>query len=73
VADYVDAVGSPREQAARHRAATALHRSWNVLISLQPVDRPTDDTLRDLRAANHALHVLFARAALSEAARQDTG
>ena len=60
VADYIEAVGSPREQAARHRAATALHRSWNVLINFQPVDRPTDDTLRDLRAANHALHVLFA-------------
>ena len=60
VADYIEAVGSPREQVARHRAATALHRSWNVLINFQPIDRPADDTLRDLRAANHALHVLFA-------------
>ncbi len=60
VAEYIEAVGSPREQAARHRAATALHRSWNVLINFQPVDRPMDRGLQDLRAANHALHVLFA-------------
>jgi uncharacterized membrane protein YccC len=68
VADYLDAVGSPEEPAARHRAATALHRSWNVLITFQPVDRPTDETLQLLRAANHALHVLFADSMASAAA-----
>ncbi|MET0453085.1 MAG: FUSC family protein [Mycobacterium sp.] len=60
VADYLDAVGSPEESAARHRAATALHRAWNVLIAFQPVDRLGDDTLQRLRATTHALHVLFA-------------
>ena len=59
VADYLDAVGSPTETLARHHAATALHRAWNALISFQPVRR-SDDTLARLRAANHALHVLFA-------------
>jgi uncharacterized membrane protein YccC len=58
VAHYVEAVGSPGEFAARHRAATALHGAWNALISFQPVDR-SDGTLQRLRAANHSLHVLF--------------
>jgi uncharacterized membrane protein YccC len=60
VADYLEALGSPGEDVARHRAATALHRSWNVLISFQPFDRRVGGTLDRLRAANHALHVLFA-------------
>jgi uncharacterized membrane protein YccC len=60
VAGYLEAVGSAGEEAARHRAATALHRSWNVLISFQPVDFAAGGALHDLRAANHALHVLFA-------------
>jgi uncharacterized membrane protein YccC len=61
VADYVEAVGSPAETAARHHAATALHRAWNALISFQPTNR-SDHTLTHLRAATHALHVLFADA-----------
>lgn len=59
VAAYVEAVGSPRETAARHRAATALHGAWNALITFQPPAR-SDGTLQRLRAATHALHVLFA-------------
>ena len=58
VAGYVEAIGSPTELPARHRAATALHGAWNALVSFQLVDRP-DGTLQRLRAANHALHVLF--------------
>ncbi|MDT5179814.1 MAG: hypothetical protein QOJ95_4012, partial [Mycobacterium sp.] len=61
VADYVEAVGSPTETVARHRAATALHGAWNALISFQPATR-SDHTLQGLRAANHSLHVLFADA-----------
>ncbi|MEU0496807.1 FUSC family protein [Mycobacterium sp. NPDC006124] len=61
VADYLDAVGSARETVARHRAAVALHAAWNTLISFQPTTR-SDGTLQQLRAANHALHVLFADA-----------
>jgi uncharacterized membrane protein YccC len=32
--------------------------AWNALISFQPVER-SDGTLQRLRAANHALHVVF--------------
>lgn len=59
VATYVEAVGSAGEAAARHRAAAALHAAWNALIGFQPTSR-ADATLQRLRAANHALHVLFA-------------
>jgi uncharacterized membrane protein YccC len=58
VADYVEAIGSETELSARHRAASALHVAWNALISFQPVER-SDGTLQRLRAANHALHVVF--------------
>jgi uncharacterized membrane protein YccC len=58
VAAYAEAIGSPDELAARHRAATALHAAWNALISFQLVER-SDGTLQLLRAANHALHVVF--------------
>lgn len=59
VATYVEAVGSTGESAARHRAAAALHSAWNALVGFQP-SSPADVTLQRLRAANHALHVLFA-------------
>ena len=62
VAAFVDAVGSPSEGAARHRAATALHQSWNVLVTFQPVNPRPNSTLRRLRALNRELHVLFAEA-----------
>lgn len=66
VAAYVEAVGSAGETAARHRAAAALHAAWNALVSFQPA-AGTDDRLRQLRAANHALHVLFADAMTASA------
>jgi len=59
VATYVEAVGSAGETAARHRAAAALHAAWNALVGFQP-SSGADVTLQRLRAANHALHVLFA-------------
>lgn len=62
VAAYLDDVGSADERQARHRAATALHRSWSVLVSYQPVDPSRPGTLQRLRATNHALHVLFSQA-----------
>jgi uncharacterized membrane protein YccC len=46
-------------RAARHQAATALHRAWNVLITWQPFAVPADSVVHQLRNANHALHVLF--------------
>jgi hypothetical protein len=62
VARFVDAVGSSSEGSARHRAATALHQSWNVLVTFQPVSPRPNSTLRRLRAVNRELHVLFAEA-----------
>ena len=40
VARFVDAVGSSSEGSARHRAATALAQSWNVLVTFS---RSTQD------------------------------
>jgi uncharacterized membrane protein YccC len=62
VATYIEAAGTDQEGAARHRAAAALQQSWNVLISYQPMAPPSASVVHRLRAANHALHVLFATA-----------
>ncbi|MDX1871821.1 FUSC family protein [Mycolicibacterium sp. 120266] len=61
VADYLGAVGGPDEDAARRRAAHALHQAWTALADQQPVASGSRE-LHRLRAANHAVHVLFARA-----------
>ena len=47
---------------SRHRAATALHQSWNVLVNFQPVNPQPSSVLHRLRGANHAVHVLSADA-----------
>lgn len=57
VAAFLDA---PDDSAARHRAATALHRAWGVLVDFQPA--APGGVVARLRATNHALHVLFAEA-----------
>ncbi|MCX2932751.1 FUSC family protein [Mycobacterium sp. CVI_P3] len=62
VADYIAAADSPRERAARLRAATALHKSWSVLVNYQPLPASEASVLHRLRAANHAVHVLFTTA-----------
>lgn len=62
VADYLEAMNSPGERPARHRAAAALHRSWRVLVNYQPLQARPSSILHRLRAANHAVHVLFATA-----------
>lgn len=62
VAGYIEAANSPQERAARHRAASALHRSWNVLVNYQPLPAPEGSVLHRLRAANHAIHVVFTAA-----------
>ena len=59
VAAYADAYGTERETQMRHAAATALHRSWSVLVNYQPFTPARGSMLHRLRAANHALHVLF--------------
>ena len=62
VAGYIEAADSPQERAARHRAASALHRSWSVLVNYQPLRAPQASVLHRLQAANHAIHVLFTEA-----------
>lgn len=59
VGDFIEARGTDRETAARNRAAAALHQSWSVLVNYQPLPVRPGSTLYRLRAANHALHVLF--------------
>ncbi|MCV7251073.1 FUSC family protein [Mycobacterium hackensackense] len=49
----------PEDPAVRDRAASALYRAWNVLVSYQPLAARPGGTLDRLRDANHALHVLF--------------
>ena len=60
VADFIDAAGTPDQDPARHRAATELHKAWTILVNYQPVDAPAGSTLHRLRAANHAIHAMFA-------------
>ncbi|WP_319437030.1 FUSC family protein [Mycobacterium sp. RTGN5] len=67
VAGYIEAANSPQERAARHRAASALHRSWSVLVNYQPLPAPQTSVLHRLRAANHAVHVLFTTAVTAAA------
>ncbi|GGM55475.1 FUSC family protein [Dactylosporangium sucinum] len=53
------AVAEPGEaDDARHRAAAALHESWNVLIAEQPARGSA--TLDRMRAETRALHLAFA-------------
>jgi uncharacterized membrane protein YccC len=67
VAGYIEAANSPQERAARHRAAGALHRSWSVLVNYQPLPVSQTSVLHRLRAANHAVHVLFTAAVTAAA------
>lgn len=67
VADYIETANSPQEPAARHRAAAALHRSWSVLVNYQPLQARPSSELHRLRAANHAVHVLFTTAVTAAA------
>jgi Fusaric acid resistance protein-like len=62
VAAFIEAIGTPDATAARRRAAATLQESWGVLVNYQPVHPRTGSELPRLRAANHALHVLFADA-----------
>jgi Fusaric acid resistance protein-like len=62
VAAFIEAAGAPAAAAARRRAAATLHESWSVLVNYQPLNPRPSSELHRLRAANHALHVLFADA-----------
>jgi uncharacterized membrane protein YccC len=71
VADYVDAIGTSGEEAARHRAAEAMHDAWKDLISRQPRHLTASATIRRLRATARELHVIFADAMTSASAAAD--
>ena len=62
VADYLDAIGTGGEDAARHRAAQAMHEAWKNLISRQPRHLPPTATVQQLRALARQLHLVFADA-----------
>jgi len=70
VADLVDALGGPGQDAARHWAAVALEESWAALVTFQPIEPRTDSTLSRLRELNHDLHRLFADAVRAAAVNQ---
>lgn len=60
VADFLAAIGSPRESAMRHRAAFSLHQAWSILINQQPFEPSSDSRLAKLRTLNRELHLCFA-------------
>lgn len=60
VRDFIAAVGTPRMDAARHQAATALHLAWTALVGQQPVRPRPDGTLTRLRTEGRELHMIFA-------------
>ena len=61
-ADFIRAVDTGTQEAARHRAALALHDAWGALVTYQPLRRRAERTLGQLRAINRDLHLLFADA-----------
>ena len=71
VAAFIEASESARHDddrnEARDRAAIALRRAWQVLVDYQPIAPRPGSTVDQLRAANHALHLLFARAITTSA------
>ncbi|MDT7756830.1 MAG: hypothetical protein QOH27_2728 [Mycobacterium sp.] len=62
VADYIDAIATNGEDAARHQAAQAMHEAWKDLISRQPRHLPPSATVRRLRDLTRRLHAIFADA-----------
>ena len=62
VADYLDAISTPGEDAARHHAAQAMHEAWKNLISRQPRHLRPTATVRRLQDLTRRLHVIFADA-----------
>ncbi len=62
VAHFIEAIGTPQQDIARHAAALAMHDSWAALVSRQPARPRPDGTLTRLRALNRELHLLFATA-----------
>src|ERR1700712_3845239 len=62
VADYVDAIATPGEDATRYHAAQTMHEAWKNLISRQPRHLPPTAAVRRLQELTRRLHVIFADA-----------
>ena len=62
VARFIEAVGKPQQDAARHSAAMAMYEAWTTLISHQPARPRPNGALSRLRALSRELNVLFADA-----------
>jgi uncharacterized membrane protein YccC len=60
VSAFLEAIGTPRESAMRHRAASSLHQAWSVLVNQQLLEPGSDSRLARLRALNRELHLCFA-------------
>jgi uncharacterized membrane protein YccC len=60
VARFVQAVGTPGEDSARHASALAMHHAWATLVTRQPARPRPNGSLSHLRALNRELHLLFA-------------
>lgn len=60
VAQFVEAIGTAGEDAARHAAALAMHESWTALVTHQPARPRPNGSLSRLRALNRELNLLFA-------------
>ncbi|WP_210162795.1 FUSC family protein [Kaistia adipata] len=62
VATFIETVGTPAQDAARHNAALAMQDAWTTLVSYQPSRPRPDGTLSRLRAIGRELNLLFAEA-----------
>lgn len=62
IAQFVEAIGTPREDGARHTAALAMYDSWTTLVTHQPARPRPDGPLSHLRLLNRELNLVFASA-----------
>ena len=62
VAGFIEAIGTPREDDTRQRAALAMRDAWSALVDFQPARTRPDGRLARLRVRNRELHLLFADA-----------
>ena len=62
VAEYIEAIGTERQDAARHRAALVMNRAWTTVVDRQPRHAQVGKTVARLRHLNSELGLLFADA-----------
>lgn len=62
VAGFIEAVGTPQQDAARHAAALVMYESWTVLVTHQPARPRPNGALSRLRALSRELNLLFVEA-----------